>query len=336
MSRKSCLPSALLAAQIAFLLPLTAAPAAAQVDPARFVNAFEGAMGQHKGFRRSGAKGVCAVGEFVGNADGRNLSVSSAFSGRAVPVVLRFSVGGANPKAPDNAKSVRGMAVAFDLPNSETWQMANISTPVFGAATPEQFVALLESRAVDPQTRAADPAKVKAFNDANPEVLLQGRYLAGQPVPASYGMVNYWGVNSFVFVNDKGERRHAKWVFEPAAGTMGLSDEEAKAKPADFLFDELRQRVAQGAVAFNFNLQLAEPGDNVTSAVVPLPADRRKVTVGQLLVRKVEAADGGACANMTFNPTALPRGVEASADPILLGRAAPYAVSLGRRLTEGR
>ena len=32
---------------------------------------------------------------------------------------------------------------------------------------------------------------------------------------------------------------------------------------------------------------------------------------------------------------ALPKGVEASADPMLAARAAPYAVSLGRRLAEG-
>jgi catalase len=31
----------------------------------------------------------------------------------------------------------------------------------------------------------------------------------------------------------------------------------------------------------------------------------------------------------------LPKGVEPSADPMLAERAAPYAVSLGRRLTEG-
>jgi catalase len=31
----------------------------------------------------------------------------------------------------------------------------------------------------------------------------------------------------------------------------------------------------------------------------------------------------------------LPRGIEPSADPMLAARAAPYAVSLGRRLGEG-
>lgn len=85
----------------AALLPLASPPAQAQADPNRVVDAFEGAFGQHAGFRRSGAKGVCAVGEFVGNAEGRALSTASAFSGRPVPVVARFSVGGGNPRAPD-------------------------------------------------------------------------------------------------------------------------------------------------------------------------------------------------------------------------------------------
>lgn len=184
-------------------LPLLSLPAAAQLDPSRVVDAFEGVFGKQAGFRRSGAKGVCAVGEFGGNEQGRALSSASAFSGRPVPVVARFSVGGGNPKAADNAKSVRGLALAFDLPAGEVWQ-------------------------------------------------------------------------------------------------------------------------------------LAQAGDNVNSAVLPLPAERAKVSVGTLTIRQVEAGAGGACANITFNPTALPKGVEPSADPILAARAAPYAVSLGRRLTEGR
>lgn len=118
--------------------------AQADVDPNRMVDTFERVGGKFDGYRRSGAKGVCATGEFVGSADGRALSASSAFSGKPVPVVARFSVGGGNPKAPDNARSQRNMALQFDLPGGETWQMGNISAPVFGAATPEQFLGRLE------------------------------------------------------------------------------------------------------------------------------------------------------------------------------------------------
>ena len=278
---------------------------------------------------------MCAVGEFVGSADGRALSVASSFSGQPVPVTVRFSVGGANPKAPDNARSQRNMALQFNLPGGETWQMGNISAPVFGAATPEQFLGRLQSLQSDPATKAADPAKVKAFTDANPEVLLQGRHYASQPVPASFGSVNYWGVHAFAFVNAKGDKQFGKWIFEPVGGTQGLTDDEAKAKGASFLFDDLRQRVTSGAVAFNFNLQLAQPGDRIDSAVVPLPDDRRKVNMGRLTIKSVAADSTGDCVNITYNPMVLPKGVEPSTDPMLAARAAPYVVGLGRRLVEG-
>jgi catalase len=310
-------------------------PATAQVDPNQFLNQFESTFGKFEGFRRSGAKGFCAVGEFVGNAEGRALSVASAFSGQPVPVVVRFSVGGANPKAPDNTKGQRNLALQFNLPGGEVWQMGNISAPVFGAATPEQFLGRLQSLQPDPATKAADPAKVKAFADANPEVLLQGRYFASQPVPASFGSVNYWGVHAFGFVNAKGDKQWGKWTFEPVGGTQGLSDDEAKAKGPNFLADDLRQRVAAGNVAFDFKLQLAQPGDRIDSAVHPLPEDRRKVTLGRLTIKQVAADGAGECLTITYVPTLLPKGVEASADPMLSARAAPYAIGLGRRLGEG-
>jgi catalase len=314
---------------------LSALPAAAQVEPSRFLDQFEATFGKFDGYRRSGAKGICAVGEFVGSAEGRVLSVASAFSGKPVPAIVRFSVGGANPKAPDNVRGQRNMALQFNLPDGERWQMGNISAPVFGAATPEQFVGRLQSLQPDPSTKAADPAKVKAFADANPDVLLQGRYFASQPVPASFGSINYWGVHAFAFVNAKGEKQFGKWIFEPVGGSLGMSDDEAKAKGPSFLFDELRQRVASGSVAFDFNLQLAQSGDRLDSAVTPLPDDRRKVTLGRLNIKSVSADATGECVNITYVPTALPKGVEPSADPMLAARAAPYAVGLGRRLAEG-
>jgi catalase len=324
-------PSALLAT-VAFVFH---APVAAQVDPNQVVTALENAGGKFEGFRRSGAKGICAVGEFVGNAEGRNLSTSSAFSGRPIPVTVRFSVGGANPKAPDNAKSQRNLALQFDLPGNEMWQMGNISAPVFGASTPEQFLGRLMSLVPDPETKMPNPAKVKAFADANPDVLLQGRHFASQPVPASFGKVNYWGVSAFAFVNSAGQKQFVKWVFEPVGGTAGLSDDDAKAKGANFLADELRQRVAGEGVAFDFVVQLAQPEDNVNSAVLPLPNDRKKISVGRLTVKSVSADSTGACVAINFNPMVLPKGIEPSADPMLAARVAPYAVSLGRRLVEG-
>ena len=213
--------------------------------------------------------------------------------------------------------------------------MGNISAPIFGAVTPQQLLGRLVSLTPEAETKKADPAKVKEFAEANSEVLLQGKYFAAQPVPASFGKVNFWGVHAFAFVNAAGNKQYGKWIFEPVGGTQSLSDDEARAKGPDFLFDDLRQRVAAGGVAFEFNLQLAQAGDQLDSAVTPLPDDRKKVTLGRLTLKAVSPDATGACLTISFNPMVLPKGVEASADPMLAARAAPYAVSLGRRLVEG-
>ena len=180
--------------------------AAAQTPgPVELVDALEGVFGKHAA-RRSGAKGVCASGFFVGTADGRGLSNSSIFSGQEIPVIARFSVGGGNPKAPDKGKTVRGLALKFNGPGGETWETANISAPVFFVSTPANFVKFLEARRPDPATGRPDPAKVKVFNDSHPDSKPQIEWLAKTPVPASYATVNYWGTNAFIFTPPGGKK----------------------------------------------------------------------------------------------------------------------------------
>jgi catalase len=302
--------------------------------PEAQVNALEGLFGKQSGARRSQAKGICATGHFVGSAEGRAISQGNVFSGQRIPVVARFSVGGGNPKASDKSRSVRGFAFQMDAGNGEQWQSANISAPIFFVSKPEQFAPFMQARSADPATGKPDPEKLKAFNEANPETTLQGAYLAKAPIPASYATVNYWGVNAFEVTNARGAKQFVRWQFVPEAGVVGLTDDQLKSMPDDFLVDDLRKRTAGGTVAFDLRFQLAEKDDQLTDPTRAWPDSRKTVSVGRLIVDKVEAAGAGACEGMTFNPLVLPKGIAPSADPVLTARPAPYAVSLGRRLTE--
>lgn len=323
----------LAAAAASSALPLAAQAQVSQ--PQAQVDALEGLFGKHPGSRRSGAKGLCASGYFVGNPVGRSLSSATVFNGDKVPVVARFSLGGGNAKASDKSRSVRGLALQFKPANGEQWLSANISAPVFFVARPEQFAPFMEARTADPATGKPDPAKLKAFNDANPETLLQAAYLAKAPIPASYGAVNYWGANAFEFVNAKGESQFVRWQFIPEQGVQGLSEDQLKTLPDDFLADELRKRVAAAPVVFDFSVQLAEKDDSLTDPTQVWPASRKLLPAGKLTIDRVEASAGGACDAVNFNPLVLPRGIKPSADPVLTARAAPYAISQGRRLSEG-
>ncbi len=311
------------------LMQVTAAQTPA---PDKLVDALEGVFGKHAA-RRSGAKGVCATGFFVGSPEGRKLTPSAIFSGQEIPVVARFSIGGGNPKASDKGKSVRGLALKFDGPGGESWQMSNISAPVFFVNSPENFVKFLEARRPDAATGRPDAAKVKAFNDSHPDSKPQIDWLAKAPVPASYATVNYWGTNAFTFTSLSGKKVFGKWMFEPARGQQGLTEDELKQLPDDFLAPELRKRAAGTSIAFDFKIQIAEPGDVVNDATVPLPANRKVVTAGRLVIDKIEAGSGGACDRIVYNPAVLPKGVGMSDDPTLTARPTAYAISFGRRLS---
>lgn len=308
------------------------APQVTPANPLSLVDGLESVFGSHAGFRRSGARGICASGYFEGHPDARSLTRASAFSGKRVPVIVRFSVGGGNPNASEKGKTVRGLAVQFNLPKGEQWLMANISAPVFSAATPESFIAYLEARRPDPATGKANPDAIAAANAAHPDFKPQIDWLKSQGVPASYGSVNYWGVNTFELVQGNGKSRPVKWQFEPVAGTQFLTEEQLKTQPDVFLAKELRERVRQQAVAFTMKFQLAEAGDVLDNPTVVLPASRKLVNVGTLMVTGVDAEGASTCDSINFNPLILPKGISASNDPTLLARPGSYAVSQGRRL----
>ena len=320
------------------VLAALAAPSYAQAPagpgPVELVDGLEGVFGTHAGFRRSGAKGVCASGYFVGTKDGAAISSASAFNGNQIPVIARFSMGGGNPKAPDKGKSARGLSLQFNLPNGEQWLMANISSPVFSAATPQSFLEFAQARKLDPTTKKMDPAKIAASNASHPDHMPQINWFANAGVPASFGGVNYWGIHAFKFTNASGASQYAKWVFEPVTGQERISDEILPKVPDTFLNDDLRARTAKGTVEFNFKLQLADSGDNLINPTVIWPESRKSVTAGRLVINKVEQDGEGACDPINFNPLVLPKGIEASADPVLQARSGSYAVSQGRRLAK--
>jgi len=308
-------------------------PQGGQPLSAQLVDGLEGVFGAHPGTRRSGAKGVCAAGEFIASGEAERLTIAPNLRrGARSAVVARFSLGGGNPAAPDNAPSVRGLALSFTGPGNVMHEFVLITTPVFTARTPESFLAFLRVRAPDPRTRQVNAAAVTAANAANPDWGPQMAYLRDTPPPASYATAPYFGVNSFVFVNAQGQRQYARWTFEPVAGRIGLTPEERQARGANFLEGELRERVGRGAAEWRVLLQLPAAGDPLDDAVTAWPVDRPTIEVGRLRITSVQPAGGpGACDGQSFNPIALPAGIEASADPILTIRAETYFVSLNRR-----
>ena len=308
---------------------MAAKPAMDQTTPTELVDTLNGVFGKHKA-RASHAKGFCFAGRFEASPGAAAITRSGMFrADKQTPIIGRFSIGGGNPNAPDNGKSVRGIAVRA-IDDNERLEWVFISAPHFFAQTAEQFANFMKVRAPNPATGQPNAEAIAAFSKANPATTRQAAYVGGQPVPASYGTVPYWSTNAFIATNAGGRTQALRWRFEPVAGRVGLSDAEAKAKGAAFLRPELAERLSKGPVSFKVIAQLARAGDQLTDPTEPWPADRTEVNMGRLLIN---AITDQACDRETFLPTVLPAGLAPSADPVLSARAPSYGVSLGRRLS---
>jgi catalase len=153
---------------------------------------------------------------------------------------------------------------------------------------------------------------------------------APKPIPTSFAHESFFAVSAFKFSAANGTARFGRYRIVPAAGSEHLDDAAAAAKGPNFLFDELKQRIAKEPVKFNIVVQLAEPGDVTDDATVRWPETRSQLKFGELVLSNVVADSDAERARIIFDPIPRVEGIEASADPLFNPRADLYLLS-GRR-----
>jgi catalase len=321
----------LIAGTLALSAPVSHA-ASDEVTADQVVAAIEGTFGVTPGERRNHIKGTCAFGEFVGAPEAAAYSRSALFSGKGVPVVARFSLAGGNPKAPDVAKSARGMALEFRLPNGGIQHMTMLNTPIFGAMQPRTFLDLMIATKPDPATGKPDPEKIKAFKASHPDNLAQAEWLARNNPPASYASSAYFGIHTFKFIGRDDKTTLVRWRFVPQDGEKRLSDDELKSSPPNFLEQALIDRAKQGAVKWDMMLTIGVTGDTEDNPTVAWPEGRKQVKAGTLTISSATPQKGAECEKINFDPLVMADGIAPTNDPILMFRSPAYAVSFAKRL----
>lgn len=325
------------------LLPLSAIVATAlfsaqtfaegnPATPNQIVSALEATFGAHPGQRRNHTKGICATGEFIGLPEAGAYTRSRLFSGKALPVTARFSLPGGNPAAADTTRSPRGMALEIKLEGGGIHHMTMLNTPMFGASTPETFLADILSRQPDPATGKPDPRKIQAFRDTHPDSIPQFEFLQQHNPPPAWTNSSYFSVHTFKFVNSNGAVALVRWRFTPHDGDKEIPGAELKTLPTDFLEKRLVERIAQGPARWDMILTVGEPGDPENDPTKLWPTTRKQVKVGTLSITSVEPQSDAACSRINFDPLVLSDGVQPTSDPVLLARSPAYAISFGKRM----
>ncbi|MBR0693967.1 catalase family peroxidase [Bradyrhizobium lablabi] len=297
--------------------------------PASIVDALKAVAGNPPRARASFAKGRCVRGTYAPSDQAQEITKSRSFT-RPSRVLARFSMGGGDPNVADtNGLVLRGFSFRLG-DDSHRSDILTESAPVHFARTLDQMLAFLKARIPGPDGNV-NVAKVKAFSAANPETLRQASYIATRPLPGSFAGTAYWGVHAFPATNSKGETRFIKFRVVPAGGEITLTEEEAKAKSADFLHEDLVHRIASGGVRFNVMALLGRPGDPTMDVTIRWPDEDKRdaVRLGSIVITGVEADD--ACDASIFNPANLAEGIGHPPDEIFAARRAAYAISLAKR-----
>src|SRR6476659_1945772 len=191
------------------------------------------AGGVQAGFRPAHAKGLMCAGTFNPSREAAELTRAPHAGSPSTPVTVRYSDSTGLPTIPDNdpARSgPRGIAVRFHLADHVHTDIVAHSTNGFPVHTGEEFLEFLRAAAA---FGAGQPEALGAFLAAHPNAR---RFVeAPKPIPTSFTREAFFAVTSFKFINAQGVSRHGRFRIRPEEGTEYLSDEQAAAKPADFL-----------------------------------------------------------------------------------------------------
>ena len=289
------------------------------------------AGGPHAGYRANHAKGIVVLGEFTPAKSAASITKAAHLQTTKSAVIVRFSDATGVPTIPDADGNAfpKGIAIRFTLPDSTTTDIVSISTNGFPAATPEDFLGLLNAVAAS-GADAPKPAPIETFLGTHPAA--KAFVTMPKLPPVSFATQGFYGVNAFKFTNAKGETQYGRYRIMPVKGQQFLSTEAAKKTTPNYLFEDLPKRLAKKPVQYKLSVQLADKADNVNDATALWPESRKQVLLGTLTLKAVDK-DGVKFEKATmFNPLTLVDGIEASEDPILLARPAAYAVSYGRRV----
>lgn len=287
-------------------------------------------FGVHPGFRAAHAKGVLCAASFEPTGEATGLSRAWHLSDGPSRAHVRFSNGTGDPTAPDGARDGRGMALKV-YGTAGTTDVVGLSLPAFFTRTPEDLIEFNSARRPDPDTGLPDAARVGDYLARHPEAVPAVTAAVTHPIPSSYAGLTYNSIHAFGFENDAGQVRFGRYRFVPDGADQPLSDEEAAARPPDYLSAELAQRLDRGPARFFLDVVLAGDGDDVDDPTIAWPEERPTVRIATVVVTGLaddREHDGDV---LVFDPTRLVDGIVLSRDPILLARPGAYAVSVARR-----
>jgi len=303
----------------------------------RTIRNIEQYVGFLPGFRRAHGRGVAFRGHFTAAAEMAAVTTAEHMRGDTVPAVVRLSNGSGTPYAADRSSvrkgSVLGLAVRFELPSGGDSEWAALSISAFPAHTPDDFMGMLSAQRKGLPTGLPNPVRIVTFLATHPQCIGGAKEIFTVTTTQSFANTRYNGLHAYWLIDADGTRRAFRYRWLPVAGPAGISPEDDRLLPRQYLISEIKLRVEREPVAWDLVFQMAEPGDPVDNMSKHWPESRPLVTAGRLVVDRLHEDQELVDASM-FDPINVPPGIEPSDDPVLHFRSEIYIEAQKRRLAE--
>jgi catalase len=300
----------------------------------RMMAAFDSASGDHPGFRRNHAKGLCVTGWFDSSGSAVEWSKAAIFAAGRVPLIGRFALAGGIPDQADMPATVRSMALRFVPAHGEEWRTGMNNIPVFAVNSPQGFYDQLLASKPDPATGKPNPAAIQEFLAGHPETVRALAIIKHRRVSSGFADATFNSLDAFRLVNAAGISVPVRWATVPLQELTADKSAEGVAADTNYLFDDLIARIHRQPLQWHLMLIIGQPGDPTDDATLPWPENRRHVDAGLVTIDRALSEDNGPCTDINYDPLVLPSGIEPSDDPLLSARSATYARSFTLRSAE--
>jgi len=287
------------------------------------------------------ARGSAAHGFFECYEPLGKITRASLFAekGKRTPVFVRFSTVIGERGSTDTPRDVRGFAVKF-YTDEGNWDLVGNNMPVFFIQDAMKFPDLVHAAKPEPHHQMPQAATAHDtfwdFASLMPEITHMLMWtMSDRAIPRSYRTMQGFGVNTYRFVNERGDSVFIKFHWNPAAGTHSLVwDEAVKISGADpdFHRRDLWEAIEAGAFPeYELGVQIITEEQaerfsfDVLDATKIVPEELIPVRpIGRMVLNRNPDNFFAETEQVAFCTAQVVPGVDFSNDPLLAGRIHSY------------
>lgn len=289
------------------------------------------------------ARGAGAFGYFetygkVGDEPVEKYTRAKVFSGagKQTPLLVRFSTVAGSRHSPETDRDPRGFAVKMYTEDGN-WDLVGNNLKIFFIRDAMKFPDMIHAFKTDPASNIADPQRMFDFVARSPEATHMITILFSPwGIPATYRHMQGSGVNTYKWVNDKGEAVLVKYHWEPKQGIRNLTQKEAteiQAENVGHATQDLYEAIENGDYPeWELFVQIMSDDEHPELDFDPLddtklwPMDKFPfLPVGKMVLNRNPVDYHAEIEQAAFGTGVLVDGLDFSDDKMLQGRTFSYS-----------